>query len=324
VLADDGGTAVLTGNGTVVRFDADGRILWARPSGIPEAHALVRTADGGFLAGGQIEDMSQVPVNDTAGPGNVVRLPVIMTETGAGGPVLTQAAGPVTTTPRTLPIPRPGMLLRKAIVVRLAPGGAIIWERQYDEDGLMNVLSLVADSPGRGFLLTGGGMLTNESSSSRLLLLPLNSDGMPGQVTSIDAANSWPGSVWTKEDPRGYRILCEPVKIPQGNYDPPVMDAVLAPNGSVLEQREINVSLVVTWTADGGYFSVGTPTQRNGLYEGATVCREEGCTYHARTFDNQGTLVADRSLIVPQFDWAEKVVQTADGGFAVLAFINRY
>ena len=45
--------------------------------------------------------------------------------------------------------------------------------------------------------------------------------------------------------------------------------------------------------------------------------------YHARTFDSQGTLVADRALVVPQFNWAEKVMQTADGGFAVLAFINR-
>ena len=41
VPAGDGGTAVLIGNGTVVRFAPDGRTLWTRATGIPEASALV-------------------------------------------------------------------------------------------------------------------------------------------------------------------------------------------------------------------------------------------------------------------------------------------
>ena len=52
VPAGDGGTAVLTGNGTVFRFAPYGQVLWARPTGIPEGHSILRTADGRLLAGG--------------------------------------------------------------------------------------------------------------------------------------------------------------------------------------------------------------------------------------------------------------------------------
>lgn len=315
VPVGDGGSAVLTGNGTVVRFGPDGRLLWARPSGIPEAHTLLRTSDGGFLAGGRI--MYQVSVNDTAGPGTVVRLPVRTTETGAGGPVLTQAAEPVTPL-RTLTVPRRFTTLMKAIVVGLASDGTIAWERQYDGDGLMDVLSLAEGSAGRGFLLAGESEV-NGSINSRVLLLHLDPDGTAGPATPLSEANSFPWSVRTKPDPRGYRVLYQPARISQENYYRGAVDAVLAPDGSVLEQRGIDASLAVTWTTAGGYFSVGIPP--GGI--GAPVCGVTGiCAYTARTYDSQGAVVTDRALQLPPFDQVKKVVQTADGGYAVLAFKN--
>jgi len=54
VPTGDGGMAVLTGNGTVVRFDGKGRTDWARATGMTEAQALLALADGGFIAGGDV------------------------------------------------------------------------------------------------------------------------------------------------------------------------------------------------------------------------------------------------------------------------------
>ncbi len=324
VPAGDGGTAVLTGNGTVVRFAPDGQVLWARPTGIPEGHALLRTGDGGFLAGGRI--MYEVPVNanDTAGPGSVVRPPVVTTATapGAGRPALARAAETVTTA-RLVEIPRRFDLVRRAMVVRLAPDGAITWERQYDEDGLMDVLSLAEGTAGSGFLLAGEAPSTNGSYTSRLLMLHLAPDGTLGPATPLGETNSFPWSVQTKPDPRGYRALYQPTRISQENYYRGAEDAVLAPDGSVLEHREIDASLAVTWAAAGGYFSVGVPSGGNGPYQGPSVCGVTGiCTYTARTFDNQGAVVVDRTLSTTPFDQVTKVVQTADGGYALLAFRN--
>ena len=142
VPAGDGGTAVLTGNGTVVRSDPDGRTLWTRATGIPEATALVSTVDGGFLAGGRI--MYEVPVNGTAANGTVARLPVIATKTGEG-PVLAAAASRPTT-PQLAPVPRRYDDVRKAMVVRLDADGGIAWSRQYDDP---NWLQSLAEGPAR-------------------------------------------------------------------------------------------------------------------------------------------------------------------------------
>jgi hypothetical protein len=317
-LADDGGTAVLTGNGTVVRFTPDGQVLWTRLTGIPEAQALVRTADGGFLAGGQSEEL---PVNDTGGPGIIVQLPVTATETGAESSVHPRTVEPVASR-TTLPLPRPGgMRLPKAMVVRLAPDGAIAWEGLYDNGGLEGVQSC-AEGPDRaGFLVAGYGYNSSGSvGSNPLLALRLGPDGAPSSVTQVDS--TW-DSIWTRADVAGYRVLYRNTSLTESGFDSgSVIDAILDRDGRVLERRFIDASIVVTWTANGGYFSVGVPAGGNGLYDDAPVCSEGGCIYHARTFDSQGALVADRALLVPQFDQAQKVVQTADGGFAVLAYKN--
>jgi len=48
---DDGGTAEFTGNGTVVRFDYEGRMLWVKTTGITVALSLLPTSDGGCPPG---------------------------------------------------------------------------------------------------------------------------------------------------------------------------------------------------------------------------------------------------------------------------------
>lgn len=316
VPAADAGTAVLTANGTVVRFDPDGRTLWTRATGIPEATALVPTADGGYLAGGRI--MFEVPVNDTARSGTVARLPVITTEMG-DGPVLAAAASRPTT-PQLAPVPRRFDLVRKAMVVRLAPDGGIAWVHQYDDGGL-NWLQSLAEGPARtGILVAGYGDTLNGSTRGvrPLLVLHLSPDGAPGPVTRIDSAGIG-DPIWIRSDAAEYRMLYRNMTgslTEEGFYDTNVVDAVLDRDGQMIERHRLDASIAVTWTEDGGYFSVGTlPTGNRTGYDTGPYAAG---MFHARRFDGAGALAWDRALPGVPCDQVLKVVQTADGGYAVL------
>ncbi|HIH04561.1 MAG TPA: hypothetical protein HA263_12220 [Methanoregulaceae archaeon] len=318
-LADGGGAAVLTGNSTVVRFSPDGQVLWARPSGISEAHTLVRTANGGFLAGGQ---SGYLPVSGTAGPGTVPQA-VIITESSPGGPMLPQAAEPVTSL-TTLPRTRPGGGLQKAMVVSLAPGGAIEWEGQYDDGGLVLLQSLAPDPDRTGSLVVGYGASSDPGDYLYpRLALRLGPDGAPSSVTQIGSATAM-DSIWTRADVTGYRVLYRNSSLTErGFYDGRVVDVTLDRDGHELERRSIDASIAVTWTAEGGYFSVGAPIGgRETGYDTVIYDPTGGTTFHARRFDDTGALIFDRALPALPLDQVLKVVQTADGGFAVLAYKN--
>ncbi|NLX49870.1 MAG: hypothetical protein GXY82_08390 [Methanospirillum sp.] len=315
VPAGDGGTAVLTGNGTVVRLDPDGRMLWARATGIPEAHALDATADGGFIAGGRIT--YEVPVNRTDGPGTVARLPVITTEIG-DAPVLAAAASRPTT-PQLVEIPRRFDHVQRAMVVRLDADGGIAWERQYDDPDWLKSL---ADGPA-GLIVAGYGDTINGrwGIAHPLLALRLLPDGTPAGVSQIDTT-SVGDPVWIRPDGAGYRVLYQNTSralTAEGFYLMNVVDAVLDRDGCVLEQRPIDGSIAVTWTTDGGYFSVGIPPVGNSSWYDTMTYNSAGATFHARRLDSAGRLVWDRVLPAGPLGRVTKVVQTTDGGYAVLA-----
>ncbi len=72
VATGDGGTVVLTGKGTVVRFDGEGRTDWARATGMTEAQALLALVDGGFIAGGDVTYHATTTVTVPPVPGRSV------------------------------------------------------------------------------------------------------------------------------------------------------------------------------------------------------------------------------------------------------------
>ena len=101
-----------------------------------------------------------------------------------------------------------------------------------------------------------------------------------------------------------------------GFYDTNVADAVLDRDGRMIERHRLDASIAVTWTADGGYFSVGTlPTGNRTGYDTGPYAAG---MFHARRFDGAGALAWDRALPGVPCDQVLKVVQSADGGCAVL------
>ena len=171
VPAGDGGTAVLTGNGTVVRFDTAGRTLWARSTGIPEAQALQQLADGGYVVGGCV--MYHTATNITPPPVPGASAVPVTASTYAG---------------------------REGMAARLSADGGIAWERRYGESGLNGVLAL-AESPDRtGLLLAEDGTPPNASAGSPLLALRLDTAGTPGMVTQLGTV-PFSDPVWIRADP---------------------------------------------------------------------------------------------------------------------------
>ena len=153
-------------------------------------------------------------------------------------------------------------------------------------------------------------------------MLATDTTGAPGPATPLSEPDSWPWSVRAQADSRGYRVLFEPVRISQENYFRGAEDALLAPDGDVLECTAVEASLAVTWRAGGGYVSAGIPPDGGS----APVCGWRGaCSFLLRTFDNRGTVVGDQAFSDVQdapFDHVREIVQTADGGYALLAYRN--
>ncbi len=289
--AGDGGTAVLTGNGTVVRFDSDGRTLWARSTGMSEAQALQQLADGGYVAGGRVTYRTATNITPPPVPG--------------------ASAVPVTAS---------AYAGREGMVSRLSSDGGIVWERRYGESGLNGVLAL-AESPDRtGLLLTGDSTPPNASAGILLLALRLDTAGTPGTVTQLDTV-PFSDPVWVRADPAGYRVLYRSADPTTGDASSQgVVAATLDRDGRVIGRQPVDASIAVTWTADGGYFSVGIPSGGGEPgYGTATSGRTSVSTFHARRLDSAGALAWDRELPTGQISRIRKVVQTSDGGYVVLA-----
>lgn len=291
VPAGDGGTAVLTGNGTVVRFDSAGRTLWVRSTGITEAQALRQLADGGYVVGGRVTYRTATNITPPPVPGASAVTITASTYAGAEG-----------------------------MATRLSTDGGIVWERRYGESGLNRVLAL-AEGPDRtGLLLVGDGAPPNASAGIPLLALALDTAGTHGTVTQLGTV-PFSDPVWVRADPAGYRVLYQNASLTAGTASPRgVVDATLGRDGRVVGRLPIDAGIAVTWTADGGYFSVGIPSGGGESgYSSATSDRTSVSTFHARRFDSAGTLAWDRELPAGLLSRVLKVVQTADGGYAVLA-----
>ncbi len=295
VPAGDGGTAVLTGNGTVVRFDDAGRALWTRVTGISEAQALQPLADGGFVAGGRVTYYTNTNITIPPVPGA-----------------------------SALPDPARFVAGEEGMAARLSADGGIVWERRYGESGLRGVLALAESLDRTGLLIAGDGTPPNASPDTPLLALPLASDGAPGSATEL-GTGAFVAPSGIRADPRGYRVLHLSATPTTGiSYRQEVVDALLDRNGRTLERRSLNASIAVTRTPEGGYFSVGIPLGGGDPgYGTMTSERTSASTFHALRFDSTGALVWDKALPTGLISQVKKVVQTADGGFAVLALRTR-
>jgi hypothetical protein len=86
----------------------------------------------------------------------------------------------------------------------------------------------------------------------------------------------------------------------------------------------IDAGPITTWTDDGGYFSAGFPSMTGSPGYGEAIYGRADRPLHAIRLDPNGTLSWDREIRGVVVNYVEKVIQTSDGGYVILAMRENY
>lgn len=336
VVADpDGGYTTLLQNGELTRFERSGAAIWTCTTVMWEASSLTRLRDGGYLVGG--DSAVQVwATNDSSVTGEqTIPRPVITTATSRGSTASLEDAAPfdagITTLPRgagsrpttapTVAIPSywPSTMEMRAQAVRYSPFGTLVWQRTY-ATGITAVWSAFEDPMDGTLLIAGSSPDTGRDYTVDLGMLQTDRDGVAGALVPLGQVE-YHGSVQIRAVSDGVEVIAstKSAALPHPAFG--VTSALLDPTGRVIAGPTLNASRVFNGTSDGGYISVGVPVG-NGVsgYDSEVFLGPNGYTgFHALRFDAVGTLVWDRPLSIGSIQEVKRVIQTADGGYAILA-----
>lgn len=342
VVADpDGGFAILMQGGEVTRFNRAGAAIWACSTAMWEASSLTRLQDGGYLVGGYTfyqvwatndssiteEQTVRQPVVTTATPGRstavLVNAAPVATEIGMPSP--TDPGGRtlrVTTAPTVaMPSYTPSTLVKRALAVKYSSDGELVWQRSYDA-GIAAVWSALED-PGDGSLLLAGP--SSDASSGTdftldLVMLQTDRDGAAGTLVSLGQVE-YQGIVRTRDVPGGTEALysTKSAGVPHPGFG--VTSTILDPAGRVMEERTLDASRVFNGTSDGGVVSVGVPVGEGvSGYDSEDFPGPHPYTgFHSLRFDAGGNLLWNHPLSIGAIHEVKRVIQTSDGGYAILA-----
>lgn len=326
--ADEGDYFVAAYDGRVWRVDPDGNVRWDHETGMTGVWSLAPARDGGVMAAGAVEGtvpFGTVPVYHQ--DGTFSSRPPFANETVVtpGCHETALPAGPRGTnmvTECTVPY----MMVRQAMVVKLDGEGNLTWKGSYGEEGLDSAWALAESSDGRGCLVAGYGRIREGSggSDADLLVLPISSGGAPGRISRIDQTGYY-GSLQLRSSPSGYDMIFIRT-MPGGNLPGPYpVEVHMDPEGVGVSSSPPGPGLVTAWTADGGYISAGFPGPDGDSWMGESVYgRPEGAPLRVVRLQSDGNLAWERE--VPGFGahHVRKVIQTRDGGFAILAIRENY
>lgn len=336
VVADlDGGFTTLMQDGELTRFDRSGATIWTCTTAMREASSLTSLRDGGYLVGGYA--IFQVPVTNRSSVAGeqTIPQPVITTATSRGSTAsledtaaldagitpLPSGAGRDPTTAPTFVISSypPSTLEMRAQAVRYSPAGTPVWQRTY-ETGITAVWSAFEDPVDGTLLLAGPGPDTGRDYTVDLGMLHTDRDGVARTLVPLGQVE-YHGSVQVRAVSDGVEVIAstKSAALPHPAFG--VTSALLDPAGRVIAGLTLNASRVFNGSSDGGYISVGVPVG-NGVsgYDSEVFLGPNGYTgFHALRFDAAGTLVWDHPLSIGSIQEVKRVIQTADGGYAILA-----
>ena len=340
VVADpDGGFAVLMQGGELTRYDRSTTAVWTCNTAMWEAPSLTRLRDGGYLAGGYTvyqvwaTDNASVTGEQTA---QTIPQPVITTGTSrasaasladaapvdAGVSALSTGTGSRRTTPQTVIIPSytPSTMVKRAQAARYSADGQLVWERTYAE-GIAAVWSTLEDRDG-SLLLAGPSPHLGDGGSpvQELVILRADRDGVVGPTILLGYVESQ-GAVRMRTSPMGNEAIYSTWSSGGQNPGSRIASTIIDPTGQVIGNISMMGSQVFNGTSDGGYVSVGVPVARGD--ENYVSSLSSGphpyTTFHALRLDPGGNLVWNHPLSLGSIREVTRVIQTADGGYAILA-----
>jgi len=216
-------------------------------------------------------------------------------------------------------------------LIRTGPGGEKEWEKTYGGLG-RDYLSFILKTEDGGYLLSG----TTESygnGSNNLWLVKVDSVGNELWNKTFDSSIGLGGSVTTTDD-GGFALAEDSVPGQGMSLEGAVRLIKLDAGGDEEWNRTFSkpessyFSSSIQQTNDGGYVMAGTLTSYSGGPEkigDATVWGADGNDILVIRTDSRGNELWSITLGEPNLDdQGAKVLQTADGGYAVLCSTESY
>jgi len=322
IVTRDGTLATSTYDGEVSRFDAEGRLLSTTATDLSGVWAIAATPDGGVAAAGQ--SWEQYPAGSVAeydANGTLTTREPFGNETvvtpGCRETILMVGEREIPVTECVAPTRSAG----QAAVVILDQNGTIDHKRGYGASGLESFWSLAAADGGGYYLSAFGAAVGSEGNAkNHRYAVYLQADGTISWITDLGTANQYFPSVWDIR-PDKTRVIV-PMEYSIGNNSSSIRPELveLGPDGNVTARRPINASRLIIPTADDGFFSAGIPVGNGapGYLDGlsGTDPRNE---LHAMKISANGTREWDRVVANGLAGTIKKVIQTADGGYVILA-----
>lgn len=324
IAVPGGGYAAVSFDGELWLISPDGDVLQRTRTGLSGVRTLAGTADGGFVVAGEREDripFGSIPVYQENGtisyrdpePGEPAKTPGCSETAVPIGPDRT-----VMVTQCTVPFE----LVRQGAVVKLDGGGGISWMRSYGSQGLESAWSVIEARDGGGYLVAGYGRVPDRTAgASSVVTVRTGPDGAVHQATVLGTIEYY-GVPRLRSDTTGFDMLSIHSTIRDGSIITTPIEMRLDRSGVLQETRLIDAGIVITWTDDGGFFSAGFPVA--GEYSGSSYGKAGSIRLHAVKIGPGGGQEWDRGIPGVQVSHVHRVIQTADGGYAILAVRENY
>ena len=325
IAVPGGGYAAVSFDGELWRIDADGDLLWKTSTGIGEVWTLASTGDSGYIVAGEKE--GRIPFGSVAVyhedgtissrdpyPDEPARTPGCSETAIPIGPDKT-----VMVTQCTVPFE----LVRQAAVVKLDADGGISWMKSYGGQGLESAWSVVEAPDDSGYLVAGYGSVPDGDGnrSNYIATIRIGPDGSVLHTTILDTIEYF-GVPRLRSDPAGFDMLSINTTIRDGSIINTPVDVRLDIQGALVEKQLIDTGIMITWTEDGGYFSAGFPLA--GEHSTSVSWKAGSNRLHAVKIGPGGNQEWDREIPGVQVTNVHRVIQTADGGYAILAIRENY
>ncbi len=314
-------TATLDGN--VFMVDMNGTGDWAGMTGMGGVWSADLAEDDGIVIAGQKQDT--IPFGsgvdyDPAGNISVreARPDEHIPTPGCTVTMVPGQGGPVPVTMCTVPY----MSLSQASLVKLDRDGTPSWQRSYGAYGMQSAWSVLATANGT-YLISAYGLVDPYhalSSETILYAALLDGNGSVIWTTELERIDYYTPAVLS-ETRGGYRmIIPERVENPDGSVNLQAKVTDLGRDGTITGTLHLATGTATIPTGDGGYISVGFPLRGGESgYSEDIYGDASGNFLHARKFYGDGTLEWDRDIPGVTANYVRNIIETSDGGYAVLA-----
>jgi hypothetical protein len=317
----DGNLSAATYDGEVRRFDRDGNLIGATPTGMTGVWALAATAGGGIAAAGQSWTQyptGSVPVYDTNGT-LVTRAPLpneTMVTPGCRETILMAGEREIPVTECAAPM----RTASQAAVTLLDRNGSILWQKGYGASGLESFWSLAAADGGQEYYLSAFGPVAGPDGNpvNHRYAVSLHGDGSVDWITDLGTASQYYPSPWDLRQGRARVII--PAEYQAENNSTGIRPEAVDfdAGGRITGRIIIPANRIITTTSDNGFFSAGFPSSE-GSADYSEMTGNAGGKIHAMKFRADGSREWDRPVGDGTANTIQTVIQTADGGYVILA-----